>query len=563
MSPHHSAHGLPWAGVALACTVGIVGMGFDPHAAPPLLASIPARMPEHVPEHVLVHLRPLSCEAGEKSLYDHGFTLDLPSCRAELQPRLTALRALGIHPVRILKLTRALAIEATPEQLAQLKRLPWVERLTPDAPLTLPPEPLQLVPSPSKGPLEANVEANERWNLAMVRAPDLWSLGIKGAGAVVASLDSGVDRAHVALSAGYRGAAGDWLDLFGEYAQPTDEDGHGTQSISLAVGREVNGQPVGVAPAAQWIAVRMFQNGASSLSLAHQALDWAIDPDGNPATSDQPDVVLASWWLEGSTNTCLTEFSADFASLEAAGIPVVFAGGNTGPNSSTSVAPATDPDAWSVGAVDASGTVASFSARGPSACGGSLYPQVSAPGVQVEAADLTFGVFSSATILATGTSFAAPAVAGAVALLRGQEPLATPSDLQIAILSTALDIGPAGDDMQTGTGLLDVFSALQGLAVTPNLPPEANADTGEVHRGKLSILTVLANDSDPEGQLDVKSVRLEALPRQGVAAVAADGTIQYTASRTARGQDTFSYTVADSLGQRSPVASVVIKILLK
>lgn len=522
----------------------------------------PARPPTDARTPMLVRMKPLPCDAAQPIPFPNGFPLDRPACQKALATRLRDLSRLGIGPVTVLKLAQVLAVSLSSSQRAELERLDWVRAVEPDLPLYLLPSspshlPLQR-PSP---PLPSRQESDQRWNLTMVEAPAVWQQGVTGAGAVVASLDSGVDKAHTALSAGFRGGPNDWKDLFGTYAQPADEDGHGTQSLALAVGADLNGSPLGVAPEAQWIAVRMFQKGVSSLSLAHQALEWAFDPDGNPNTADQPDVVLASWWLEGSTNSCLTEFSADLAAFEAANIPVVFAAGNTGPNTSTSAAPANDPAAWSVGAVDSAQAVGSFSARGPSACGGGIYPLLVAPGTSVETADLTFGVFPSATILVTGTSFAAPAVAGAIALLRSDEPDATTSDLQAALVGTAVDVGPAGDDMQTGYGLLNVYAAWQSLSVTPNQPPVAQADASEVHRAQASTLPVLNNDRDPEGALDAMSLRIETLPLQGTAVLLPDGTLQYTSYRLARGQDSFTYSVADRQGLRSPPAKVSLKIL--
>ena len=65
---------------------------------------------------------------------------------------------------------------------------------------------------------------------------------------------------------------------------------------------------------------------------------------------------------------CYLEFQTDIQTLNAAGIAVFFSAGNEGPDPSTSLSPANNPESFAVGAVDASLTITDFSCRGPSAC---------------------------------------------------------------------------------------------------------------------------------------------------------------------------------------------------
>jgi serine protease len=71
----------------------------------------------------------------------------------------------------------------------------------------------------------------------------------------------------------------------------------------------------------------------------------------------------------------------------------------------------------------------------------------------------------------TGTSMATPHVAGAVAMLWGLAPDATPAQIYNALVSTAKDLGTAGKDDKFGYGLIDLFAAAKMLA------PEAFEDT--------------------------------------------------------------------------------------
>ena len=139
------------------------------------------------------------------------------------------------------------------------------------------------------------------------------------------------------------------------------------------------------------------------------AMQWVLDPDGDPATADAPSIVNNSWSF--GTPGCNPEFRGDLQAMRAAGIVPVFAAGNFGPGTSTSVSPANYPEAVAVGAIDSSNRIWSGSSRGPSACGEAptAYPDVVAPGVNVWTTDL-HGLYS----YWSGTSIAAPAVSGAM-----------------------------------------------------------------------------------------------------------------------------------------------------
>ena len=153
-----------------------------------------------------------------------------------------------------------------------------------------------------------------------------------------------------------------------------------------------------------WIAVKIFNDsGTATATAIHLGFQWLLDPDGNPATLDAPQVVNNSWSY--GTPGCNLEFQNDLKALRLVGILPVFSAGNYGPTSSTSVSPANYPEAFAVGAVDNSGTIQSFSSRGPSACGetSTIYPEVVAPGVSITTTDL-YGLYTQQS----GTSLFGP-----------------------------------------------------------------------------------------------------------------------------------------------------------
>jgi len=321
--------------------------------------------------------------------------------------------------------------------------------------------PAAAVPAPAEeAAAAAATRAAPAWNVAAVHAPELWALGATGKGVVVAAMDTGVDLAHPELRRKWRGGANSWFDPHGEESSPYDALGHGTQAMGVVVA----GAGLGVAPDARWIAARLYNgDGRASMSDIHRAFQWLMDPDGDPATIDAPDVVNASWALGGrGAGACDLEFSDDIRALRSAGIAVVFAAGNDGPGAGTSNSPGNNPGVLSVGAVDSELAIARQTSRGPSACDGAVFPRLVAPGVQIRTTDLSHGGLPSYTV-ASGSSLAAPHATGVLALLAGAFPQASVVELEAALVRGAKDLGARGEDNNYGHGLADALAAFDAL----------------------------------------------------------------------------------------------------
>jgi subtilisin family serine protease len=367
-----------------------------------------------------------------------------------LRARLRTLASRGeVADITPLWVLNAVSVTATPTVVAELARRSDVRTVTPDD--------VDLVPA--AGPATANQAA--------IGAPAVWDLGHTGQGVVVATLDSGVDVTHPDLADRWRGGGNSWFDPYGQHATPTDLTGHGTGVTGLMVGGDAGGTSIGTAPGATWIAARVFDDsGAASATAVHQAFQWVLDPDHDPATADAPRVVNGSWSI-GSGPGCDLSFQPDVRALRSAGILPVFAAGNFGPGTSSSVSPANYPESLSVGAVSATNLVYSASGRGPSTCGGRarVFPDVVAPGVGVTTTD-RYGLYQSFT----GTSAAAPHAAGVLALLLGSVPGLTADRQQQALLDTAHDLGASGPDDTYGAGLVDAPTAWQSVQPPPPSP---------------------------------------------------------------------------------------------
>jgi uncharacterized repeat protein (TIGR01451 family) len=298
------------------------------------------------------------------------------------------------------------------------------------------------------------------WGIAQTRADEVWaSLHISGTGAVVAGMDTGVDWLHPALEANYRGYnphgpanhAYNWHDATGLGAiYPVDDHGHGTHTMGTIAGRG----GIGVAPGAQWIAVKALNNaGMAYDSWIHAGFQWLLAPGGNPALV--PDVINCSW---GNDNGYMTTFQSDLRALRAAGVLVAFSNGNNGPWSGSVGSPASLPEAFAVGATDEYDLVTNFSSRGPSPWG-EVRPHVAAPGIRVRSS-LPGGGYG----LKQGTSMAAPHVTGVAALLRSVSPTLSITRMAHIITSTAVPLGDPVPNNDTGWGRVDAFAAVTSLA---------------------------------------------------------------------------------------------------
>jgi serine protease AprX len=462
------AHGILFAFVVVALSTAAYGAG---QIGTSLQARLEVLQPdEKVP--VIVHMADRVNLAGykvglpsEKARKRRDMILALRSHASRSQATVGRfLGSRGLQVERTLWMVNALSLSVPARLVTALSNIPGVDRVVLDDVIV---RPTGIGSSGAAQYGESFADAAPEWNIGMIKAPDLWSLGYDGTGIVVANLDFGVDPAHEELGPRYRGGSNSWFDPNGEHATPWDShpDGHGTGSMGLMVGGDLFGTSIGAAPGATWIAAKIFNDaGSASFSAIHDSLQWTLDPDANAGTDDAPHVVNNSWGITDRVNECVLEFQADIQSLKTAGILVVFSAGNSGPSGSTSLSPANNPSGFAVGMVNDSKTVDLGSSRGPSACGEDVFPEVMAPGVVVITATTTVGgIFPASYTQQTGTSFAAPQVAGVMALLVQAFPGASVPQIEAALTSSAEDLGVFGPDMNYGNGLVDALAAYNVL----------------------------------------------------------------------------------------------------
>lgn len=349
----------------------------------------------------------------------------------------------NVERFRPLWISNVVAVTATAEVVRAIAARPEVAVVRQDRVIQL--------PTPVPGPQESAVNAAE-WNIAKVNAPQVWATFNMGEGTVVGVLDTGFDPNHPDF-ANWRGGTNSWLDAVNGLPNPYDDNGHGSHTTGTAVGGAAGGTDIGMAPKAQFIACKAFNafGGASSTDIL-ECMQWMLDPDGNPSTADFPTVVNNSW---GTAPGCFTDFLPAVNAWVAAEIFPSFSAGNSGPGSTTGGSPAVYTPSFAVGATDINDVIASFSSRGPSSCDGTIFPEVTAPGVNIKSAKPRGGYQNK-----SGTSMAAPHVTGCVALMRSKSPGISVVGITRRLIRKAVDLGTRGPDNNYGWGRLDCFGAV-------------------------------------------------------------------------------------------------------
>lgn len=336
---------------------------------------------------------------------------------------------------------------------------------TPTPPTTPPPT----TPPPAK-PQEPAFDAH----LSVTNARAAQAAGLTGQGVRIGIVDSGVQRNAAALNGRVVGNL-NYIDPARNNLLVDDVVGHGTAVASLAAGASVGSWPGGIAPGAQIVSARIIADkppvddgsgkgnsfsGPLGVAQVHQDL-----------ISYNVKVMNNSWgglyWTDLPTTAQVAAEYRPFV-INHGGL-VVFAAGNDARTEPSSLAalpsqqgvagslPAADLErGWLVAtAVDpyAPGTLASYA----NACGQAARYCLAAPGSAVYP-----DANGSTYYWNYGTSFAAPLVSGAAALVWQRYPYFDNNLVRQTLLGTAKDIGAPGVDAVFGYGLLDIGRAING-----------------------------------------------------------------------------------------------------
>ncbi|HEC13564.1 MAG TPA: hypothetical protein ENI80_10010 [Acidiferrobacteraceae bacterium] len=328
----------------------------------------------------------------------------------------------------------------------------------------------QTVPAPTT-PDPNSAEFKSQAGLGAINILPAWAQGLTGAGIVIANLDSGVNFGHVDLQG--RLLAGADFTGSGTVADTTPES-HGTAVTGIMVANFNGLSQVGISYKATVLPVKIGTGASSGVAVA--GINFA-------AADPSVRIIVTSYVSDNSDQ------AAELAALQAAAVTgkiVVIGAGNEGfPEARfpANMTPSLGGLGITVGAINGEGTTI-FSSRA-----GTNTSFMVAPGLSITSLGN-----SSSTALAnplTGSSMAAPHVAGAAALLLSAAPNLTGKQVVEILLTTARDIGTPGFDSTYGWGMLDLGNALAPLGALTGGGGGGGGGIGGI-AGGLGLVGILA-----------------------------------------------------------------------
>ncbi|WP_183100590.1 S8 family peptidase [Nocardioides pelophilus] len=297
-------------------------------------------------------------------------------------------------------------------------------------------------------------------------APSAWASGLDGAGVTVAVIDTGISN-----SGDLAGKVIAGYDFSGEGSHTTDSFGHGTfvAGIVAGSGAASDGAVKGVAPGVNLVSLKIAgADGSSDVIRVISAIQWAV----NHADQHNIRVLNLSLGTDSTQSWRIDPLNAAVEGAWHAGMVVTVAAGNAGAGGITK--PGDDPYVITVGSSDdettvdaADDTVATFSSTGPTSANVAK-PDLVAPGAHLvstrapgSAADTAFPASRVDPLYfrGSGTSFSAPQVAGAAALLLQQRPGLTNDEVKALLTGSAAAL-PNVPVTAQGAGALDIEALL-------------------------------------------------------------------------------------------------------
>ncbi|WP_078428680.1 S8 family serine peptidase [Alkalihalobacterium alkalinitrilicum] len=274
-----------------------------------------------------------------------------------------------------------------------------------------------------------------QWNLSQISAEEGWEVTDGSEGTTIAVLDTGVDPEHQDL----KGKVLQGYNAFDGTARSNDQHGHGTHvaGIAAAISNNVTGI-AGVAWQNNILPVKVLnEHGEGSSFEVARGIRWAVDNGAQ----------VINMSLGDYHNSYILHDAIKYAHNND--VVLIAASGND--NVSDPMYPADYKEVLTVAATDDKRERAFFSNYGH-------HIDVAAPGEHIPS------LFPNDNyVIMSGTSMAAPHVAGLAGLIRSIDPELTNEDVYELITSTAIDLGQSGRDPYYGAGEINVGDALRQL----------------------------------------------------------------------------------------------------
>jgi thermitase len=357
--------------------------------------------------------------------YDHEATVDFvkePSA-GEIDEITSDIKGWVIKHLNSIYIFRSTVME-TPEMIDYFNQRKNIEYAEPN---------FILMQNEASRPNDLLYQENYQWNLPVIGTEQGWKVTRGKKDIEIAVVDTGVDLHHPDL----RNRLVQGYNVIDDKSEPDDDNGHGTHVAGIIASETNNNEGVaGMTWYSKIMPVKaMGAKGYGTTFDIAKGIVWAVDHGA--------DVINLS--LGNYQPSKVLEEAVSYAYKN--NVVMVSAAGNDGSDQPTY--PSAYPEVLSVAAVDYDGRRASFSNYGD-------YIDIAAPGVYIPST-----YFNQQYAALSGTSMAAPHVAGLAALIKSANPDLTSSQVISIIKNSAIDLGEQGKDIDYGNGLIDVNSALQ------------------------------------------------------------------------------------------------------
>jgi hypothetical protein len=328
--------------------------------------------------------------------------------------------------------------------------------------------------------------SSAQWSLRIADMESVWREAT-GYGVTIAVIDTGVDASHPDLLGsvlpGYDVSIRGKFVKHQNVSDSIDHEGHGTSVAGVITANRDGVGITGVAPDAMILPIAIDDSDVSVSTQIGQIVT-AIEL----AASSGVDFVNISLGTYGELESqdkgsiCGAIYSARLK-----GVLTFVASGNNGDAGNELVTPGSCPHAVSIGSVDSTLNVSSFSSFDPEI-------DFTAPGEYIVTTSARYkGELYEES---SGTSFSAPYAAGIAALVLEKDPTATPDEVLDSMKRAAVDKGPVGDDVFYGSGVLDASlsvglnMSLKDTAHVSLLPPSMySPDTVSIVPSKNAAFT--------------------------------------------------------------------------
>lgn len=303
-------------------------------------------------------------------------------------------------------------------------------------------------------PITNDPYVNDQYALSLMKVPEAWLLADGSSSVIIAIIDTGIDTDHDEfvgriLPNSYN--ARTKVTSTTSLNHIEDDNGHGTMVAGIIAANKNNSKGIAGIVSESPLLIIKANNADDPLTSDDESKEFSdsVIAEGiHYARQQGADIINLS--LGSTTQNTIVRNAVTEA--QNAGIIVIGASGNDG--ATTKYYPASYPGVISVGSVDESLMISSFSNYNDAV-------DVTAPGSQIVSSTLNNGYS-----MGSGTSFAAPQVTGVIALMLDYFSTLTVDQIISQLLSTTIDRGAIGYDVYYGYGVIHAANALDVEFVT-------------------------------------------------------------------------------------------------